>query len=67
MRKRRSLISKFPLKIADFFAVFFQNFANVARILLREASNFSSNDVFGALDGGGAREGPKFGAKFYCG
>ena len=29
----RSLISKFPLKIADFLNVFFQNFANFAQNL----------------------------------
>ena len=32
----RSLISKFSLKIAEFFAVFFQNFAIFARILLNK-------------------------------
>ena len=31
---KKDLISKFCLKTADFFAVFFQNFANFARILL---------------------------------
>ena len=33
-KKDRSLISKFSLKIAEFFTVFFQNFTNFAKILL---------------------------------
>ena len=41
-KKDRSLISKFSLKIAEFFAVFFQNFAKFARILLYFAE-FSPN------------------------